>query len=349
MTSSKITCKLFKLTGINSLDDVKINILNRSFAEPLMVSKRDGKLISSLPEDEKNFYYTWGDISEPNELKSQTIGENQEEKELCVEYFSATANIEYPKRRKKDSNGNILPKTQRVNYTQVVTYFMSFNNSVHLIICSSNDAHQVRVRQLVGTSFIANADKEYEIPSDLFNWLFFQFIENNGSLGEGLNLMNIGGFIGNTADEHNVFKGISDQTSELIITKAFISNGEILRTITARLRNEDIDIVFAIDYESNTQIYVSQSQKLKLLDAEDNDIFFIIYLYSHLIPKLKSLYDKASERFLSTEKNQFSEKIGLEVIKSIISKNSLSLDDVSIIFNSPSDFRDTDQKLSVNL
>lgn len=161
--------------------------------------------------------------------------------------------------------------------------------------------------------------------------------------------MNIGGFIGNTADEHNVFKGISDQTSELIITKAFISNGEILRTITARLRNEDIDIVFAIDYESNTQIYVSQSQKLKLLDAEDNDIFFIIYLYSHLIPKLKSLYDKASERFLSTEKNQFSEKIGLEVIKSIISKNSLSLDDVSILFNSPSDFRDTDQKLSVNL
>lgn len=347
MTSSKITCKLFKLTGINSLDDVKINILKRSFIDPLLITKRDAELISSLSDDEKNFYFTWGEISEPNELKLQTTDDNEEKKEICVEYLIATANIEYPKRRKRDSNGSILPKAQRVNYTQIVTYFLSFNNSVHLIICSSNYAHQERVRKLVGTSFIANSDKEYEIPSDLFNWLFFQYIENNGSLGDGLNLMNISGFIGNTADEHNIFKGISDQTSELIITKAFISNGEILRTITARLRNEDIDIVFAIDYESNTQIYVNQSEKLKLLEAEDNDTFFIIYLYSHLIPKLKSLYNEASEQFLSNEKKQFSEKIGLEVIKSIINKNSLSLEDVSRLFNSPSDLRDTDQNARI--
>lgn len=329
------------------MDDVKINILKRSFTDPLLSTKRDAKLISSLSDDEKNYYFTWGEISEPNELKLQTTDENEEKKGICVEYLIATANIEYPKKRKRDSNGNILPKIQRVNYTQIVTYFLSFNNSVHLIICSSNYSHQERVRKLVGTSFITNSDKEYEIPSDLFNWLFFQYIEKNGYLGDGLSLMNISGFIGNTADEHNIFKGISDQTSELIITKAFISNGEILRTITARLRNEDIDIVFAIDYESNTQIYVNQSEKLKLLEAEDNDTFFIIYLYSHLIPKLKSLYNETSELFLSSEKKQFSEKIGLEVIKSIINKNSLSLEDVSRLFNSPSDLRDTVQNARI--
>ncbi|GIN96916.1 hypothetical protein J6TS1_27860 [Siminovitchia terrae] len=349
MASSKITCKLFKLTGINSLDDVKINILNRTFADPLVIPKRGNEIYKSLSVEEKNFYFTWGGISEPNELIIQTTdeNENEEKNEICVEYLFATAEIEYPKRRKKDSNGNILPKAQRVNYTQIMTYFFSFNKSVHLIICSSNDANQERVKKLVGTSYIANCDKDYEIPSDLFNWLFFKYIESDGCLGEGLDLMNINGFIGNTADEHNVFKGISDQTSELIITKAFISNGEILRTITARLRNEDIDIVFAIDDKSNTQIYVYQSEKLKLLEAEDNDTFFIIYLYSHLIPKLKSLYNEASEQFLSNEKRQFSEKIGLEVIKSIINRNSLSIEDVLELFSSPSDLRDTGQNVSI--
>lgn len=58
--------------------------------------------------------------------------------------------------------------------------------------------------------------------------------------------MNISGFIGNIGDEQNIFKGTSDQTSELIITKAFISNGETLKTITARLKNKDIDIVLQL-------------------------------------------------------------------------------------------------------
>lgn len=350
MTSSKITCKLFKLTGINSLEDVKINILNRSFTDPLLFTKSDRDIMSSLSDDEKNFYFTWGDISEPNELKLQKK-DVKEEREECVDYLIANANIEYPKRRKRDSNGNILPKVQRVNYTQIVTYFMSFNNTVHLIICSSNDSHLGRVRKLVGTNFIAHSDKDYEIPSDLFNWLFYQYVENNGCLNEELDLINISGFIGNAVDEHNVFKGTSDQTSELIITKAFISNGETLRTITARLRNEDIDIVFAIDYESNTQIFINQSEKLKLLEAEEKDNFFIIYLYSYLIPNLKSLYNEAAEQFLSSEKKHFSEKMGLEVIKSIISKNSLSIEDVSRLFNVNGDVREIEQKpnFTVNL
>lgn len=131
----------------------------------------------------------------------------------------------------------------------------------------------------------------------------FKFTQNKGSLADGLKLMNISGFIGNIGDEQNIFKGTSDQTSELIITKAFISNGETLKTITARLKNKDIDIVFTVDDKSNTQIYTNQSAVLKLLEFQDNNTFFIIYLYSKLIPELKSLYNDASTQFLSEEKN----------------------------------------------
>ncbi|EXL33782.1 hypothetical protein BG78_15085 [Bacillus thuringiensis serovar israelensis] len=140
--------------------------------------------------------------------------------------------------------------------------------------------------------------------------------------------------MGNIGDEQNIFKGTSDQTSELIITKAFISNGETLKTITARLKNKDIDIVFTVDDKSNTQIYTNQSAVLKLLEFQDNNTFFIIYLYSKLIPELKSLYNDASTQFLSEEKKQFSEKIGLEVIESIIKQNLITLEDISVLFES---------------
>ncbi|PFM76979.1 hypothetical protein COJ51_27690 [Bacillus thuringiensis] len=140
--------------------------------------------------------------------------------------------------------------------------------------------------------------------------------------------------MGNIGDEQNIFKGTSDQTSELIITKAFISNGETLKTITARLKNKDIDIVFTVDDKSNTQIYTNQSEVLKLLEFQNDNTFFIIYLYSKLIPELKSLYNDASTQFLSEEKKQFSEKIGLEVIESIIKQNRIALEDISVLFDS---------------
>ena len=68
------------------------------------------------------------------------------------------------------------------------------------------------------------------------------------------------------------------------------------------MKNKDIDIVFTVDDKSNTQIYTNQSAVLKLLEFQDNNTFFIIYLYSKLIPELKSLYNDASTQFLSEEK-----------------------------------------------
>lgn len=71
--------------------------------------------------------------------------------------------------------------------------------------------------------------------------------------------------MGNVADEQNIIKGISEQTSELTVTKAFISNGESLKNVTARIRKEnEVDIVFGIDHECNSVIYVTQSANLIL-------------------------------------------------------------------------------------
>ncbi|MBR0622135.1 hypothetical protein NLY50_17230 [Bacillus sp. RP12] len=332
MSISKVTCKFFRLTdgNITSLKDVQDRILNKIYTEKLNIAKKDIKLAETLTENEKSFYYTWEEISELNKIELNKACEESDEA-IC-EFLFATANIEYTKKKKKGTDGKFLPKKERVNYTQAKTYFFCMNEAIYTIICSSNETCIERVKKLIGINYIDEKNEAYSIQPDLFNWLFFKYTQNKGSLTNELILMNINGFIGNIGDEHNIFEGTSDQTSELIITKAFISNGETLKTITARLKNEDIDIIFAVDERSNTQIYTRQSEVLRLLEFQDDETFFVIYLYSKLIPELKTLYNSASSQFLSEEKRQFSEKIGLEVIESIIKQNSLTLKDISLLF-----------------
>ncbi|MGN7312680.1 hypothetical protein ACTHQ4_16440 [Alkalicoccobacillus gibsonii] len=328
MVKSKITCKLFKLTNVKSLQNVQDIILKRRYADPLITGLTDKKKTEKMSEYEKNFFFTWGEKSKPNNIKLNNI----DGIERSVDYLFVTAEIEFTKRTRKDSRGEFLPKKDRINYIQITNYFFCIGESVYLIICSSIEKHIERVKNLVGMENLTNVDDSYKIPSDLFNWMFFIYTQNKGKLDDSIKLMNIGGFIGNTGDEHNIFKGTSDQTSELIITKAFISNGETLKTITARLKNDDIDIIFSIDDYSNTHIFVKQSMKRKLFEAEDVTPFLIIYLYSYLIPKIKSLYNISAKQFLDKEKKQFSIKIGLEVIESIINHNYLSFDEVAALF-----------------
>ncbi|EMF0559496.1 hypothetical protein HP930_002598, partial [Enterococcus faecium] len=140
--------------------------------------------------------------------------------------------------------------------------------------------------------------------------------------------------MGNITDEQNIFKGVSQQTSELIITKAFISNGETLKNVTARIRKEnEIDIVFGVDENSNTVIYLNQSENLALFENKDKATFLLVYLYGILIRKLKKIYLTKEKIFIEELEGDFSKKIGLEVIKSIINNNHITINELQKIFD----------------
>lgn len=324
---SKISCKFFKFKNIKNLSELESKVLNKNYEEYLKIAKADQEQEKLMSKEEKTFKFSWDELSDQREI------DFYDENKKNIKYMYAYANIEYPKRRKKDINGRILPKKDRVNDIQVLTVFICINKSIYFAICTSNETHVQRVKKLIGLKEIVKVDNQYKMPSDLFNWLFYQYTQKKGSLDTTLDLVNISGFIGNIGDEHNVFTGTSAQTSELIITKAFISNGETLKNVTARIKDEYVDIIFTIDDVSNTQILLNQSMNKKLLEAERDDIFFIVYLYGQLIPRLKELFNKESEHFLNQEKSRFSEMIGLEVIASIIEQNNLSIGDVSELFN----------------
>ena len=69
----------------------------------------------------KNFYYKWEDSSELNEIELTEA--NEESDQNIAQFMFATANIEYTKKR-KNSIGQFLPKADRINDTQVMTYFL---------------------------------------------------------------------------------------------------------------------------------------------------------------------------------------------------------------------------------
>lgn len=336
MAISKLTMKVFLMDKFKNLSQVEKKILKRTYSEPLFIAKNNAEQANSMSESEKNFYYNWD--------KKRTKLENvilSEKDESVVEsnVLEAYAELECPTKIKLDSHGRILPKKDRINIVYVRVVFFEIKGAVYLLIFSSNETYVDRVQKLIGSNLIKTVDKEYKIEPDLFNWLFYKYSLFKGKLTDELLIKNISGFIGNSVDEHNIFKGFSDQTSELIITKAFISNGEILKNVTVRIASTDGDFVFSIDHVSNISLFVNQSTIY--FNSSNKEIVMSVYLYHILIPLVKEAYKKSSKEFLNKEKNQFSVKIGLEVIKSIVDRNSISLSEIEELYK-------TNAKLSLN-
>ncbi|EOS8059471.1 hypothetical protein DW614_RS13815 [Enterococcus hirae] len=321
MSNSKINIKLFLLDRYKSLKKVEEKILIKMYKEPLLIAKKDREQASTMTEQEKTFYYNWTEVKKEKITFVETESET-----IAKEILEAHAELEYPKLRKKDSQGMILPKKDRVQDTSIKVIFFEMEGSIYLLIFTSNEAHTDRVQKLIGQNLIKEVDEKYQIESDLFNWLFYRYSVFKGELSNELIVKNISGFTGNSIDEHNVFKSSSDQTSDLIVTKAFISNGEMLKNVTTRINNTEGEFVFSIDQNSNVSLFVRQS--FIYFNSGDLDTTLPVYLYNVLIPAIKEIYIEHSKEFLGIEKKQFSVKIGLEVIQSIMKKNNIELEDI---------------------
>lgn len=321
------------LNNINNLDS-----LNRIFArrhnELLPYSPRDANQIARMSEHEKNFVYSWKEIKDVEEISLPKISiddENPEETSELISYQRAIANLEFTKKKKKDDLGQFLPKADRLNEVDIESIFFEKDNKVYILINSSNEYHISRFKKLIGLPNISSVNEEYSLNVDLFNWLIYVYTEQSGNLTEDTVLVNISGFEGSVTDDANIFTGASQQTTELVVTKAFISNGGVLRKITVRVRDENIDITCMVNENSNVVINYNNSIKLRVMDPLDKSTFLQLYLYGYLILKLKQLYSIEAEIFVEEVSPRFSKKIGIEVIKSIVEKNDITLEDIELL------------------
>lgn len=290
---SNIYSSIYLLNSYRQVSSLS-EMFRNNHRELLHYIQRDLEQVSRMDDAEKYFIYSWVEVGPIEEVTMPKVaideaGEGSSEE--IIRFQRVTANVEYSKKKKKDSNGHFLPKDERVNNTDVELIFFELDGKVYVLILTSNEYNISRVKALIGEQNISGTSLDYSLEADIFNWLFYVFNEREGVLDEELQLENISGFMGNVTDDANVFTGTSIQTTELIVTKAFISNGGVLKNITLRVRDNCADITCMINEKSTSIIYCNISSKLTILDTIDKSLFLSIYLYGFLLLKLKVLYN----------------------------------------------------------
>lgn len=315
---------LLKLkTSFTSIEDVQENILDRVHNEPLRVK--------NIPDDadqsELTFKYEWQNPSDPEEIEFENASQE-------LKYLKVTASCEFSTRRVFDPSDNrkLLPKSARVNIALIEVLFVEIANEVHVVIFSNEFYGLRRVKILIGETSIEPLTSTHNIHSDLFHWLFFKYIKEDYELDEHISIDNINGFTGTVINQDHMFEGNSSQTAELIITKAFITNGHPITSIKVNFQISDASINFYLSEISEGKelgIVVEKGSSItSIMNNEEIEYVVPMYIFFYLIPTVLSLYKADEREFLSSVKTDFSKEIGIEVIKTIMAKNNISVDEV---------------------
>ncbi|MFC6347863.1 hypothetical protein [Vagococcus carniphilus] len=314
---------LLKLNkDFSKMEHIEEKLLSKIYEESLTIKN----LPKDLSEEEKTFYYKWTNKSEIEEITFEGI-------ETKFAYQKVTAFCEFSTRRVFDQNtGTLLPKEDRLNTSSVEVIFVESDNDIYAIVFSSDFYDLRRVKRLIGEHVIEPLSAIHQTDSELFHWLFYKSIKEEVNLNEDIVLDNINGFTGTIVSEEDQFEGTSIQTAELIITKAFITNGYPITSIKIDLQMEIGTMSFYLNEVSDgkeLKIVIQKNSSINnMMNSEDVEYIIPIYVFFYLIPEVINLYKVDEGNFLSNAKNKFLSEIGLEVIKTIMAKNDILVTDI---------------------
>lgn len=320
-----IYSSVYELENVENLTEL-LKLLNdkKEYSE-ILRRPQNSSQYDKLSESEKSYIRKWDSIGSILEVGFQDYKTNDT---LLTNYVKCVAMVEYHTKKIKNDDGEYFPKQDRLRIDYITCYFFESNSEVYGLILTSNNYNKERTKKLLEHSIRPNKvnpePEAFSLSDDIFNWIFYLSQSKKGVIFPDMVIKNIYGFVGNVANEYNVIQGTSAQTLDLIVTKAFVSNGGILKTITFQLRDEkNAEIFCSIDTCSKAVINISDSAKLLLFDTVDNSEFFLLYLYCYLIKVLKDNYIKEANSFKDSKEKKFKKQIGIEVIDSIIRENHI--------------------------
>ncbi|WP_270758938.1 hypothetical protein [Lactiplantibacillus plantarum] len=311
----------------------------KAHAVVLKVNCDDGDLNSLVKRLPKTYKYKHKDkigLSENdfiNETYTYTWEKNFTTRSISVEdgdtltFLMATARIEF-QRKVKFRDGVILPRDERINVNQPDVILFMADNVAYMAVITSYLPDVERVAKLVGEDEIEAISQDDQLTDSFFVWVYYHFQKKLNIL-PSLNLNNITGFTGIVSDPTNTIIGNSDNTADLIITKAFVSNKNPLKSLKLDLLDGVMATLMVLSENREVTIDVKAtdfllseeySEEKKILNA-------IAYVYINLLPKLLIKYESESTNF-QDQNRSFSKEIGLDVIESIVRLNDISMGDL---------------------
>lgn len=310
-------------SSINNLSIIDNKILKRQHKEAL---NKKG-IVFDKNNTESFFLYNWGLIDDTEQV-NVGAGNNQ----YSLKIKKATAFCEYSTRKIRDRNGNLLPKKDRLNTQQTDVVFIEKNKEVYIVVYTLDGYEIKRVKKLLCEENLGTLPLQYQVGSEIFTWLCYKYISEKSKLNDYITVQGINGFKGNVLTEENRFTGESFTITELVITKAFLANRYSITAIKIDLDVESATTMFYINEiqdkkelrvmalkGSTTNILMTPVDILKLMP---------IYIYFYLIPEIYHIYLAEKETFENNDKDPFLSKLGIDVIKRIMKKNSLKIDDI---------------------
>lgn len=157
-----------------------------------------------------------------------------------------------------------------------------------------------------------------------FLWLFYRYSTNNKMLDDNLEIANISSFTGNIFNAEHIIQGVSDVTSTLIVTKAFVSCGHPFTKMKVTMNIHGYGLVFLIDEYSNLNI---EAESI-FLTQQDILITLPLYIVAILIPLIQQLYMEDDFEDNSLVQREFRKRIGKDVINEIMEYNNISTNDL---------------------
>lgn len=322
-----IHARVIKLnTEFTSLEDLQDTILLNT----------NDKEVTGITDVERNTYeesyitlYSNWQNREGIEAGIQTIDfhENSGEiEEICdgnVRFLVKTAYVEYPKHKKRNGENVLLDKSTRTNIIKIDVIFFESAERIYAIICTIPN-HENKVLNLIKNENISLENDDYIINANEFLWLFYRYSTNNSMLDDNLEIVNITSFTGNIFNEQHVIQGNSNLASTLIVTKAFVSCGHPFTKMKIEMSILGYQLVFFIDENSNLNIDADSN----FLTQQDTLIMLPLYIVSVLIPLIHRLYleDNFEDNLLIQE--EFSKRIGLDVINEIMEHNNIQANEL---------------------
>ncbi|MFT8753076.1 MAG: hypothetical protein ABF750_08160 [Oenococcus oeni] len=243
-------------------------------------------------------------------------------------YYQATAKIESPRRDKVDKDGNLLDREKRININYPDVLLFAKNKKIFVVVITSYTPDVNRVSMLLGKEKVAPIQEDDFIENNFFEWIFYLF-SNKKDIIKNLNLNNIDGFTGTILDSTNTFKGDSEQTASLTITKAFVSDKWPFDSLKLDLMDSFAQETLVIKTNQEITILIKKSSLFMNIQNPIEDLKTIFaYLYIILFPKIITKYKKERNKFIQKNNIDFSKKIGIEVISSIMKKNKITIDEI---------------------
>lgn len=307
-------------SDFTNINEVKTEILTKDYQEILSYIKFD-------PSNKESYFeYKWVDIETENQQKLNSG--------ISINYIKVTADYEYSKKRRKDSNGHLLPKFKRVNTNDVEVIFAEYRNNIYCIAFSNDDMELQRVRKLIGEKNITNLDKKFKVTSKFFGWLFYKHIKDEVIDGDK-RIINIKGFSGNIINDTNKFTGKSNSASNLLLTKTILANNCPLTSIDLELnmgsKNNEVysGVYIYQSTDKELRIMVQRGSETNFLFVSDNLVNVMpFYIFFDLIPNMHGGYLDDEDNYEKNEKKAFLRKLGIEEIKQTMKEINISIDDL---------------------